>query len=103
MNFKIYTVYDAKIAAYMHPFVARQDGEAQRMFQQAALSEGHQFNQNGSDFTLFRIAEWDDQTARYEQLDAPYPLGTALEFATQPRQTIAEAIREIPVEEEDEN
>lgn len=95
----MYSVYDTKISAYMVPFAARQDGEALRMFQQAVTDPGHQFFPHAGDYTLFYIGEWDDENATYEQSVAPINLGNGLELQSHPRQTVAEAIKDIPVED----
>lgn len=80
MKLKIYTVYDAKVEAFLTPFFCRTDPEACRLFADAARSVDHSFAKHPEDFALFRIGEFDDAGASIEVGLAPVPLGTALEW-----------------------
>lgn len=77
-----YMIYDAKLGGFTErdPIFARTDGEAIRSFQAAALTEGHEFNRWGHDFSLVRIGTIDTQTAHLEA--QPHnDLGTARYWA----------------------
>lgn len=100
---KVYSVYDSKVGAYLRPFHARSDGEAMRMFQQAATDVDGPFFQHAGDYTLFGIADYEEEHGNYIPYVAKLNLGTALEYQSDPRQTVAEAIAEIPVDDEKEN
>lgn len=77
------SVYDTKAETYFQPFFARTRAEALRSFKQAANQSGHTFNNFPADFYLFILAEWDEETAKFEPLDAPASLGSALEHIDQ--------------------
>lgn len=77
------TVYDTKAETYFQPFFARTRAEALRSFKQAANQEGHTFNNFPGDFHLFIVAEWDEDTGGFTNLDAPASLGSALEHIEQ--------------------
>lgn len=79
MLFKIYSVYDSKIEAYMPPLFLRSHGEAIRMFESAVLSVDHQFAKNPEDYCLFYLGTWDDIKALSEMLLTPQPLAKANE------------------------
>lgn len=77
------SVYDTKAETYFQPFFARTRAEALRSFKRTANESGHLFNKHPTDFYLFILAEWDEETARFELLDAPASLGSALEYIDQ--------------------
>lgn len=60
MLINIYTIYDSKAAAYLQPFFAMTDGVAQRQISDAILEPDHQFAKHTEDFTLYRLAIFDD-------------------------------------------
>lgn len=84
MNFKVYTVYDSKVEAYMSPFVMRSKGEAVRAFSDTVNEENSQFNKHPEDFTLFEIGEWNEKSGVLEMYAAKASLGLASEFKRSP-------------------
>lgn len=66
MKHKMYAVYDAAAAAYLPPFLAQNDQVAERMFAAAAIDDSHQFCKHAKDYSLWRIADFDDETAVIE-------------------------------------
>lgn len=77
----VYSVFDKKARAYLQPFQAVNNPVAIRNFQ-AAVSNNPQsiFCQNPEDFELFHIGYFDDNSARYENVDNPIPVARALDF-----------------------
>lgn len=73
----MYSVFDSKVAAYTTPFLAKNDASATRMFVSAATQEDHDFHRFGGDYTLFRIAKWDEETAQIQPEITFTNLGTA--------------------------
>lgn len=61
----IYSIYDNVAEYYLPPFVANNDQEAKRMFIQ---SMDRNYAHRG-DFTLGKVAHWDDQTGHFEPSD----------------------------------
>lgn len=80
MRHRVYTVYDSKAQVYMQPIYFRADGEAVRAFQASVRSAGHQFANNPGDYTLFGIAEYDDDKALFSMYDAFVNLGNGAQF-----------------------
>lgn len=80
MKHKVYTVYDSKAEVYMQPIYFRADGEATRAFKASIQSNGHQFANNPGDYTLFRIAEYDDDRAAFTAYEAFVNLGNGAQF-----------------------
>ena len=72
-------VYDSAVGVYFQPFFARSRAEALRSFVDVANTDGHPFNNHPGDYTLFILAEWDEESGRFSQADAYDCLGTALE------------------------
>jgi hypothetical protein len=80
MIHKVFTVYDAKTKAYLPPFHSHALGQAERSFTEACNDPSHEFSKYAEDFTLFYIADFDDEKAHYNMLKAPFSLGTAIQF-----------------------
>ena len=61
MKMKAYAVFDIKAQVFTQPFFQLNDAVAQRIIQNAANSEGHNYNLNPEDFELWCIGEYNDQ------------------------------------------
>lgn len=61
---KIYTIHDAKAEFHFQPFYARTNADAMRTFTQTVNDNNPQnlIAQSPSDFTLFYIGEFDEQS-----------------------------------------
>lgn len=77
---KMYTVHDSKAGAYLQPFYARQNGEAIRSFAEACNQKDHNFYKFASDFTLFEIGEFDEQTGVITPMLVPLTLGNGVDY-----------------------
>jgi hypothetical protein len=92
MKLNVYTVYDQAANAYMNPFFMHNDGLAVRAFQDNVNSkEPNNVSLHPDQFTLFRIGEFDDQSAviTYQE---PKSLGNGLHLKnpdTEPVDTTA--------------
>lgn len=60
MKLKAYSVYDAVAEVFTQPFFQLNDMTAQRIIQNAVNSEGHNYNMNPEDYSLYCVGEWDD-------------------------------------------
>lgn len=79
MKLKIYSVYDSKVGAYLPPFFLRSEGEAIRSFTHAATSDEHTFAKHPSDYTLFDLGEYDDETGSIDTPASPIRICSASE------------------------
>jgi hypothetical protein len=81
MNYHMFSVYDEKAKAYLPPFILPEIGMATRTFGDCVNDEGHQFGKHPADYTLFKIADYDDETG------VPTPnkssIGNGVEFINQ--------------------
>lgn len=75
----VYTIYDEKAAAFLPPFCQATDGVAIRNFVASAQDTQSAIGAFPTDFTLFRIGSFDEDTAVFHMLEAKRSFGTALE------------------------
>lgn len=74
---KVFSIRDAKVAAYNLPFKCHTEGEAIRMLLRAAQTPQHEVNMFPQDFDLFELGTFDDNTGKYQNLEAPLHIGNA--------------------------
>jgi len=77
---KCFAVYDVKVEAYVHQFLAKTVGEGLRMFIDTVRQPKSQMSVHPEDFTLFETGEWSEETADYINLMPNKPLGGAMEY-----------------------
>lgn len=80
MIYKIFTVFDSKVGAYLQPFFMRSRGEAIRAYTDLCNDGKSEFTKYPEDYTLFELGEFSDMDAKFHMYDAPHSLGVALEF-----------------------
>lgn len=80
MKIMIYSVYDSKTGVFGQPNFLINRGAALRAWQEAANDPQSNICKYPSDFTMFEIGYWEDETGTITMLDAKISLGTALEF-----------------------
>jgi len=61
MIYKIFSVHDTKVQAFMPPFVMRSKGEAVRSFTDAVQDHSGTFCKHPEDYALWQLGEFDDQ------------------------------------------
>ena len=62
MKYGRFSIYDEKAQAYLPPFILPDTGMAIRTFGACVNSQEHQFGKHPADYTLYQIAEFDDDT-----------------------------------------
>ena len=82
----LYSVYDAKVKYFHNPMFMRNKGEAIRSWQEAANDDKSQICRHPSDFDLFEMGEFDDQTGSIQMHKTPESIGLAVHFKTAPSQ-----------------
>jgi uncharacterized protein len=68
---KMYSIRDQKAGAYHAPFYQKSHGEAERAFHQVANDPKSTINQYPTDFDLYYIGEFDDETGKVSALATP--------------------------------
>ncbi len=76
----VYTIYDSKANAYLHPFCTLTRPLALRIFATAAQDPTQEISRWPDDFTLFEIGSFDDNTGTITNHDAKVSLGLANQF-----------------------
>lgn len=77
---RIYTIFDSKAQAYLQPFFTHNNELAKRIIQSCVTKEGHPFNVNPGDYTLFGVGTWDDETATTINHATLENLGNLMQF-----------------------
>lgn len=77
----VYSIYDNAAQAYLMPFFQDTDGLAIRLFKDCCTDHTHRFYTHAADFTLFRIADWDQISGQITPLQTLDNLGNAIQFA----------------------
>ena len=72
-----YSIKDAKANVFSAPFFSINDKTAQRSFEQAKNDSNTTINQNPEDYSLYRLAQFDDQSGELHPEKQPYYLSTA--------------------------
>lgn len=84
MMSKVFAVYDSKIGSFMAPFFMPTKGHALRAFENLVNDPNTTVCKYPSDFTLFELGEFDDQSGALTLHEAKISLGLALEFVRKP-------------------
>lgn len=77
MKYVLVSVYDSKAAEYQLPRGFKRVEMAERSFGLACADEQNDFNKYASDYSLFEVGVYDDDTGIAESLNAPRLIITA--------------------------
>lgn len=80
MHYRVFAVYDSKVAAFMPCFFVRSKGEGIRSFSDAVNQENSNFKKHAGDFTLFELGGWEDESGKFDLFPTPMSVGLAIEF-----------------------
>lgn len=80
MKIGVFAVYDSKTGIYAQPNFLINKGAALRAWEDAANDQNSNIGKHPGDYTMFQIAEWDDESGTITMLPAKINLGNALEF-----------------------
>lgn len=81
MKFHMFSIYDEKARSHLPPFVLPEEGMAIRTFSDCINSIDHQFSKHPSDYTLIKIANYDDESGEVTQ--DRRTIGNGIEFKNQ--------------------
>ena len=71
MKYVLVAVFDSAVGTYMPPFAQRSIGEALRSFQVACRDDKTAMAQHPSDYALYLLAEFDDESGVVDELAIP--------------------------------
>ena len=77
----VYSIFDSAADLYLHPFYAKADGEALRVFYDVSIGADSEVAKHPEDYSLFRVAEWNDNRGEFVPLEKVC-LATALEMVS---------------------
>lgn len=80
MKHKVFSIFDSKIGSYMPPFCNRSKGEAIRNVMTALQDKKSAIGMYPSDFTLFELGEFDDESGLMIPHSSPNSIGVLVEF-----------------------
>lgn len=80
MSKKLFSVYDSKTEAYLPPLAYKTKAEALREFEQAAQSPQSNIGKYPTDYSLFELADFNEDTAEIIPHKIPLLLSNASEF-----------------------
>lgn len=84
MKIPIFAVQDSKAGIFLQPFPMQNNAVAIRAFSHEVNKPGSNFSASPSDYTLYHLGEYDDQTGRFENVVVPENLGTANQYISLP-------------------
>lgn len=94
----VFTVYDHKAEAYLPPFTMKTLGLATRTFAELANDKGHNFGKYPTDFSLWQIGTFSEDSGVITPLAPFRSLGTAVEFLdAEPAAEAVADLRELKV------
>lgn len=79
MLHNIYSVKDTKAEAFLPPWYAPTNASAIRSFSTAVNDSTHDFAKYPSDFVLYQLGSFDDNTGVITAME-PHVLGVAIDF-----------------------
>lgn len=91
MRLEVYSIRDSKMAAFFQPFYTMNEQTAIRSINQCICDGDHPFSQDPQDYDLFYIGSFEDQTGKFELLDAPKHVTSLLNCQPQPITQLKEA------------
>lgn len=80
MKLKMFSLYDSKALVYGSPMLVSTVGSALRSFGDVANDPSSVVCKHATDFVLFQIGEFDDQTGKIDSFDHFINLGLASDF-----------------------
>lgn len=80
MQTKVFGVYDTKAKCYGQPFFMLATGAAVRAFGDLANDKQSSINKHPTDYVLFELGEFDDQTGIFTCVKNPTNLGLASDY-----------------------
>lgn len=81
---KMYSPFDSKLGVWMNPMFFMHAGQAERMWSELCNDGSTLPGKHPSDFTLFQVGEFDEETGRVSPVHPPVQLCTGLSVKKQP-------------------
>lgn len=95
---KLFSVFDAKLEAFIQPFYELTTAAAVRAFTNAANEPKHNFKIHGEDYSLFELGTFDQEKGTFSILESPKPLGLAITMQRRHVEEVNETLAQQVVE-----
>lgn len=82
MIYGVFAVYDTAVKAYMRPVFVRNAGEARRAFSEEINTSNTVLNRYPSDYVLFDLGFWNDDTGEFSSHKAPVRIAVGSELVS---------------------
>lgn len=79
MIHEIFSIYDSKSEAYLQPFFIQNKATAVRAISNCVNDPDHAFSKHPSDYHLFHLGSFDDDTSLFDLFPSPDPVVKLLE------------------------
>lgn len=80
MKLQMFSIYDAKAAAYLPPWFVPNVSVAVRSFSNCANDPGHAFCINAEDYTLYHFGSFENESGKVDLFADAHVIGKALQF-----------------------
>lgn len=86
MKYKVFSVYDSKLCAFGTPRFDRMEATSIRAFTDAVNTndKDNMLNKHPEDYSLWLVAEWDDEKGQFDSVKPKNLLGAASVFEQAP-------------------
>lgn len=81
---KVFSVYDTKAEIFGPPFFVNREGEAVRMFKDAANDPNTMVGRHPADYRLYCIGMWDDEQGTFENRTPKTSMGYGNDYVAIP-------------------
>lgn len=81
---RMYSIRDNAVELFQRPWFARSDGEARRIFGDEACREGSELHKHPTDYALFHVGDWDENTGHVIPVVEVRSLGLAISYQEAP-------------------
>lgn len=89
MKVQLFAIRDSKAQAFLQPFFSSTKGTAIRAFTDGVNDPQTSFHKYPDDFTLFHIAEFDDESGVVSPLQQPLAVINAFEVLNAPQGNVS--------------
>lgn len=87
MQYKMFSIRDAKAEIFNPPYFNKSHGEAERNFRELVNDPKSMVSKYPEDFDLYYLGTYDDGTGKMECLDTPQHLMKAIQIKREPLQS----------------
>lgn len=81
MILSVFSVFDSKARLYARPFFVQNEAVAKRLFAWLTRDPQSDVSKAPADYTLFRIAQFNDETGVLEKVEPHVNLGNGAQFS----------------------